>query len=315
MKKLPKVLRFFFAVGFVYAAANGIVGSEVIERQTAPDANTKRAISEADRLVHPVGKPPFPYKDLGANWQYTNDFDKLPLFRRAFETGKLRKYFFKPDNDPMCQIFPIDFVKGKFKVINPEYEALSNDDPRLGTPPTYSNPLPASEPPRYKGPTNWRRCDWAETTDSTAMDPRMVFQSLWMQGEPPYRIYRLNDEDGSRMDIALVREDNSLKPPKWKVDGYGQDYLWVNLNGCEIISAIAALSPQASMLDGLHQDGVSLLIRYSEKPLVLSYMNWAKRGEPDLIAVSLDSFYQDPAEKANPKPREICEWAFPGTFN
>ena len=306
MKNISKVLGFLVAVGAVCAASNVIGAPGDDEGQSAPSAKTEPTTVKTERLVHPMGKPPFLYKDLGANWQYANDADKLPLIRAAFKSERLRKHYFKPDDNPVCKTFPDDFMKGNFEVINPDFEALSNNDPRLGKPIPYGETSNISYEDKQRGLANWHYCDGASPSDSTATDPYMVFTGLFAYGEPPYRIYRIKGKDGTKMDIALVRESNGLKPPKWKIDGYGQDYYLVNLAGCEILGVRGLLSPVIQ--NNRVQDVISLLIRYQGTPLVLAYFNWARPGEPNRVEVMLANLHSDP------KSSEICDWTFPNTF-
>ena len=306
IKNLPILVALIISIGTVCATANVVADTQDLGGTSDAHGKAEPTTTKAERLVHPTGKPPFPYKDLGANWQYANDKDKLPLIRAAFTSGRLRKYAFEPDDNPICKTFPYDFINGNFKVIKPKYEALSDDYLLLGRSNKQRVTSSISDENNHKGLPNWHLCDGASPSDSTATDPSMVFLGLYAYGEPPYRIYRTNGKNGTTMDIALVRENNNLKPPKWKVDGYGQDYFWVDLKGCEIFDAIQVLSPKAAILDGLHQDSVSLLIQYKGQPLVLGYANWAKIGEPKSLQVSVSGFHKG--------GKSYCEWVYPGAF-
>ena len=306
MKYIMRAIALVVALASFNANADVVGGRPGLEGRSSIVTKDGTAKRTGERFVHSMGKPPFPYKDLGANWQYPNDSDKLPLIREAFKSGRLRKHYFKPEDNPVCKTFQNDFMTGNFEVINPEFEALSNDDPRLGKPIPYGETLSTSDEDKHSGRANWRYCDGASPSDSTATDPNMVFTGLFAYGEPPYRIYRTKDKDGATMNIALVREDNSLKPPKWNVDGYGQDYYLVNLAGCEILGVRQFSSP--IILNNRQHDAISLLIRYKRRPFVLAYLNWAKIEEPKRLEVRLVNLSLDP------RNFEICDWTFPNTF-
>ena len=306
IKNLPILVALIISIGTVCATANVVADTQDLGGTSDAHGKAEPTTTKAERLVHPTGKPPFPYKDLGANWQYANDKDKLPLIRAAFKSERLRKHYFKPEDNPVCKTFPNDFMKGKFQVINPEFEALSDDDPRLGKAIPYNAPSDVWQKSDNQGPLYWNRCDEAPREESTAVDDNAVYGGLYQLGEPPYRIYRIKGKDGTKMDIALVREGNGLKPPKWKIDGYGQDYYLVNLAGCEVLGVGQVFSPVIQ--DNRKHDAVSLLIRYQGQPLVLAYLNWAKTGEPNSVEVMLENLYSDPDHF------ELCDWAFPNTF-
>ena len=191
---------------------------------------------------------------LGANWQYRRDADKLPVIRNALASGNL-----KPQTDlkdaAFCSTFKEDFLSGRnVQVIEPSYEWLSVEDPRLG---------------------RWMDAIW-NCPGSDDVDPTVKFLSLGLYGVPPYRFYRL-ELDGNKKngpeELVLYRESGN---------GYGQRYDWVDLKQCVIRRAHQVMSPQGILAsDRDRRDALGLLISYRGKLMVLSYADWAKQGESE----------------------------------
>lgn len=133
--------------------------------------------------------------------------------------------------------------------------------------------------------------------------------------EAPYRFYRIPIDTNVSNDIADIVEtrlDNGLAGRgDWKVDGYWQNYLWVDLKGCEIRGRAGVSSPEAS--DPKFPDALSMLIRYQGRAMVLlheSYPNYhvvyghkAELGDPKtIVSVRLTDLTHD---------QDFCVWETP----
>ena len=245
-------------------------------------------------------------EDLGENWHYTTDADKLPVIREAIASGKLKLEPLEKSGTmnraPFCQIFTTDFLDGKFKVIEPDYQALSDDDPRLGEP--LGMAVPVTEDPFSTGEAySWNKCgrDPEPSPGDHTTYMGLAFNDNLSQ-LPPYRIYHTPADENAGapwMNVALHREDEGLKKEKgWRVTGYSHAYWWVDLKACESRSHVQILSPIAWHADG--RDALSLLIRYQGRPMVLAYQDWAAPEDPDN--------YRDVELVDLAKKRDYCRW-------
>lgn len=267
---------------------------------TLSDADVKAAVEylvyRAPAMVITDNNTPVRLEDLGDNWHYTHDADKLPVIRADMPSLEP-----SPDSEirgsraPFCKTFKQDFLAGKFKVIEPDLQILSLNDPRLDK--------------------RWQHCASVDHSESTAKDLDRYYQGISVgmaRGEAPYRFYRIPIDTNVSHDIADVVEtrlSNSLAGRgDWKVDGYWQNYLWVDLKGCEIRGREQIGSPEAR--DPTYPDSLSMLIRYQGRVMVLShesypvyppygYVRKAKPDDPNYVFVALADLSHD---------ENLCRW-------
>ncbi|HYS88128.1 MAG TPA: hypothetical protein VEN78_24490 [Bradyrhizobium sp.] len=241
------------------------------------------------------GEAPVRIEQLGENWQYARDADKLPLIRKALASGLLHAPSHDDNRSAFCKTFPRDLLAGRFEVIEPEFQVLSADDPRLGERVVQDTPEGVRELSMDDPRVHWHRCDAINREDSTAREEYQVFMGLELLGVPPYRFYRIELDGNPRNgpeEVVLSREHGN---------GYSHDYAWVKLKGCEIRRNVNVSSPRAWLKPDA-RDALSLLIRYRGRHMILDYTDWAKRGETQTkVSVYLTDF----------RSLEYCKWGDP----
>lgn len=235
-------------------------------------------------------------KDLGANWRFARDAEKVPVIRGSVIK---RSKTIRPEEgyDTLyCRRFMEDFVEGNFEVIEPDYQADSADDPRLGAQP--AKDLPSRGVRRF--PTSdaelgWHRCDMVDFRDTDLPPERMddFFQGLELFGSPPYRVYRVevnhSQKDGLE-DILLAREP---------VNGWHR-YAWVDLKRCEK-KASATIGTWFRRAGREYREPLSLLVRYRGDVGVLGYIPYAYGTKNDTNGDATLRFDRL-------APRSVCVW-------
>jgi len=273
-----------------------------LKRKTFPVICIKTAYRERIGQLDPYSvtyKLPIRIKDLGENWQFEKDTDKLPIILKAMASGRLKAPPPTYNTEEFCKTFPEDLIAGRnIEVIEPDMKIMERNDPRLGarryTDVGTKRVWKLSRDDPKVG--HWYRCEGINSDESTASHPRNVFTFFDLVGLLPYHIYRVeldgNSENGPE-DVLLYREYGN---------GFSHDYYWVDLNGCEIKQKIQNNSP-AHWLHPENKDALSLMLRYKGKVMVLRYTDFAKKTDSEeQDTISINSL-------AN--PRKGCTWGDP----
>lgn len=266
------------------------------------------AIAAADEPGSSAAEKPIPMTapvridELSENWRYARDADKVPVIRAYVGEHRKKLRLAKQYDTPYCHRFMEDFLVGNFQVIEPAYQALFADDPRLGDRPVQDlqggsvRRLPEGDPR-----LGWHRCGAVDFRDTDLPPEREgdFFRGPEWLGGPPYRIYRVEvdgDPKNGPEDVILARE---------KVNGW-QRYAWVDLKRCET-KYRAQIGTWFKKPGREHPEPLGLLIRYRGHVAILSYVRDANspRGDPsEWVQFSFDRLH----------PRSECIWAtrFPG---
>lgn len=239
---------------------------------------------------------PVRIEDLGENWQFARDADKLPVIGKALAGRKLVPPIKGYNKEPICKAFPKDLIAGRnIEVIEPEIQILDANDPRLGgllhVPVGDKVEHLDRDDPRVG---RWHRCDGIDVGDSAAKSNESVFQGLGLDSLLPYRFYRLELDSNSGNgpeDVVMYRLAD---------DGYAHIYRWIDLQGCEIRGMMGTGSPRVRGAD--YKDALSLMIHYRGKAMVLTYTDWSKDGEAETTPV---------LTLQNIQPPEVCSWQDP----
>jgi len=239
---------------------------------------------------------PVRVEDLGENWQYKRDSEKVPEIMKAMKTVKTNPQIGSKNPPPFCRTFKKDFLAKKFQVIEPELQILSLDDPRFDK--------------------RWLRCNDIDLEDSAATNDDDLFSFPWrgrgINAEPPYRFYRVT------MDTNIKNKGQVGDIVEYKEGKTIQTYLLVDLKGCKTLDAEQVISPKE--FNPEWPDALSMLIRYQGRVMVLSYASYPsygaysknqqkQPGESNYFVIFLTKLTRHEHESAHcgwtsPKPRE-----------
>jgi hypothetical protein len=214
-------------------------------------------------------------EDIGENWKYVKDAEKLPLIRKAFSRGLLKPPTKGFNTAPFCKAFRKDLIAGKgIHVIEPMHRILSEDDSWLGAK-KFGKDLTTEKENSTgaaSGVGRWHKCDAINPDESQASDPENIFDGLKSLGLPPYTFYKVeidNNKHNGEEDVVVYRENGNMS---------SHDYVWVDLGGCVIRDKIQVMSAR-SQLSPNNRDALSMLILYQHKPMVLQYNDWSNKEE------------------------------------
>lgn len=252
--RLPVLLSLIVLVEPVFAQAT--TASEATQKnvstssvQHATSASAKKVAACGD--VRPDNSPPVRLDELGENWHYAKEADKLPVIVKFVNSRPLVEASQRPNRFPICKAFFNDLKLGKdIVVIEPDIQALTENDPAV---------------------ERWATCPNSARWDGVVPKAGEIPFFGWT-GLPPYWVYRvkINSTDKEMATVLLQRQLGS---------GYWRTYDAVNLEACEVTGGTQVISFRSCTTGTDIPDSISTMIRYRGSTAVLSYIPWGEDGQ------------------------------------